>query len=114
MADRLPASVVGGKKRGFNVPMPAWLAGELREFMRDTLSPARVRAQGLFDPAAVERLMSRARGAASATTAARSGRCSSCRSGWTTCCARPRDRPRVRAAAREAACRATPSRTETT
>jgi asparagine synthase (glutamine-hydrolysing) len=57
MASRLPASVVGGKKRGFNVPMPQWLAGELREFMQDTLSPARVRAHGLFEPAAVERLM---------------------------------------------------------
>jgi asparagine synthase (glutamine-hydrolysing) len=57
MAGRLPASVVGGKKRGFNVPMPAWLAGELREFMQDTLSPARVRAHGLFEPRAVERLM---------------------------------------------------------
>jgi asparagine synthase (glutamine-hydrolysing) len=57
MASRLPASVVGGKKRGFNVPMPQWLAGELREFMQDTLSPSRVRAHGLFDPAAVTRLM---------------------------------------------------------
>src|SRR6185503_14671374 len=57
MAGRLPASVVGGKKRGFNVPMPAWLAGELREFMQDTLSPARLRMQGVFEPTAVERLM---------------------------------------------------------
>jgi asparagine synthase (glutamine-hydrolysing) len=57
MAHRLPASVVGGKKRGFNVPMPAWLAGDLRDFTRDTLSPARVRAQGLFDPSAVTRLI---------------------------------------------------------
>ena len=57
MASRLPASVVGGKKRGFNVPMPAWLAGDLREFMQDTLSPSRIRAHGLFDPRAVERLM---------------------------------------------------------
>ena len=57
MASRLPASVTNGKKRGFNVPMPQWLAGELREFMQDTLAPARVRAHGLFEPAAVERLM---------------------------------------------------------
>ncbi|MGH7895317.1 MAG: asparagine synthase (glutamine-hydrolyzing) [Candidatus Binatia bacterium] len=57
MAARLPAAVVGGRKRGFNVPMPAWLAGDLREFMRDTLAPARVRAQGLFDPRAVTRLV---------------------------------------------------------
>jgi asparagine synthase (glutamine-hydrolysing) len=57
MAGRLPASVTSGKKRGFNVPMPAWLAGDLRDYMRDQLAPARVRAQGLFAPAAVTRLM---------------------------------------------------------
>jgi asparagine synthase (glutamine-hydrolysing) len=48
---------VRGKKRGFNVPMPAWLAGSLRDFTRDTLSPQRIRRQGLFRPAAVERLV---------------------------------------------------------
>src|SRR5262245_42525886 len=58
MADRLPTAVVRGKKRGFNVPMPAWLAGSLRDFTRDTLSPQRIRRQGLFRPAAVERLVS--------------------------------------------------------
>jgi asparagine synthase (glutamine-hydrolysing) len=57
MAERLPAAVVRGKKRGFNVPMPAWLAGGLRDFTRDTLSPQRLRRQGLFRPAAVERLV---------------------------------------------------------
>ena len=57
MADRLPAAVVRGRKRGFNVPMPAWLAGGLRDFTRDTLSPQRLRRQGLFKPAAVERLV---------------------------------------------------------
>jgi asparagine synthase (glutamine-hydrolysing) len=57
MASRLPAAVVRGKKRGFNVPMPGWLAGELREFVHDTLAPARIRQQGLFDPGAVARLV---------------------------------------------------------
>jgi asparagine synthase (glutamine-hydrolysing) len=58
MADRLPPEVVNGKKRGFNVPMPSWLAGGLRDFTRDVLAPQRVRRQGLFKPAAVERLVS--------------------------------------------------------
>src|SRR5215831_17846505 len=58
MVDRLPPSVVNGKKRGFNVPMPSWLTGGLRDFTRDVLSPQRVRRQGLFKPAAVERLIS--------------------------------------------------------
>jgi len=57
MAKRLPPAVLDGKKRGFNVPMPAWLAGGLRDFTRDVLSPDRVRRQGLFRPAAVERLV---------------------------------------------------------
>jgi asparagine synthase (glutamine-hydrolysing) len=57
MAMRLPPAVLNGKKRGFNVPMPAWLAGGLREFTRDVLSPDRVRRQGLFQPGAVERLV---------------------------------------------------------
>jgi asparagine synthase (glutamine-hydrolysing) len=57
MAKRLPPAVLNGKKRGFNVPMPAWLAGGLRDFTRDVLSPDRVRRQGLFRPAAVERLV---------------------------------------------------------
>jgi asparagine synthase (glutamine-hydrolysing) len=57
MADRLPAPVARGKKLGFNVPMSAWLAGGLREFTCDTLAPARLRRQGLLDPAAVGRLV---------------------------------------------------------
>ena len=57
MGDRLPATVLRGKKRGFNVPMPSWLAGGLRDFTRDTLSRDRLERQGLFDPAAVQRLV---------------------------------------------------------
>jgi asparagine synthase (glutamine-hydrolysing) len=57
MKTRLPNEVLYGKKRGFNVPMPAWLAGGLKDFTRDVLAPSRVRRQGLFDPAAVERIV---------------------------------------------------------
>jgi asparagine synthase (glutamine-hydrolysing) len=57
MAAKLPASVLQGKKRGFNVPMPSWLAGNLRDFTRDVLAPARLKRQGLLDPAAVARLV---------------------------------------------------------
>src|SRR5262249_17704833 len=56
-ADGLPPAVIRGKKRGFNVPLPSWLAGELREFTQDVLSPTRLRRQGLFAPAAVETLL---------------------------------------------------------
>lgn len=57
MKSRLPNEVLYGKKRGFNVPMPAWLAGGLKDFTRDVLAPSRVRRQGLFDPTAVEKLV---------------------------------------------------------
>ena len=57
MAERLPAEVVGGKKRGFNVPMPTWIAGGLKDFARETLSPARLKAHGLFDARVVARLL---------------------------------------------------------
>jgi asparagine synthase (glutamine-hydrolysing) len=57
MAGRLPERIVRGRKRGFNVPMSAWLAGELSEFTRDTLAPERLRRQGLLDPVAVTRMV---------------------------------------------------------
>jgi asparagine synthase (glutamine-hydrolysing) len=55
--DRLPRTVLHGPKRGFNVPMPSWLVGDLREFMTDTLSPQRIAGSGIFQPAAVSRLV---------------------------------------------------------
>jgi asparagine synthase (glutamine-hydrolysing) len=57
MAGRLPEPILRGRKLGFNVPMASWLAGSLREFAADTLAPARLRGQGLLDPAAVGRLL---------------------------------------------------------
>src|SRR4029077_16998087 len=37
MRGKLPAEITGGRKKGFNVPMSAWLCGGLREFARDAL-----------------------------------------------------------------------------
>jgi len=56
-ADRLPATVARRAKEGFSMPMKQWLMRELQPMMRDLLSPARVNSRGLFDPAAVTRLM---------------------------------------------------------
>jgi len=53
----LPPEIVGGKKRGFTPPLPAWLKGELRPFVSDVLSPSRVRATGVFRPEAVTRIL---------------------------------------------------------
>jgi len=57
MQKRLPRNVIRGPKRGFNVPMPGWLARDLQEFVRDTLSPERIAANGVFRPEAVTRLI---------------------------------------------------------
>ncbi len=57
MRGRLPARILSGRKKGFNVPMSAWLCGRLRDFARDILAPTRLRRQGLLDPAAVGRLL---------------------------------------------------------
>jgi asparagine synthase (glutamine-hydrolysing) len=40
-------------KQGFSAQVAAWLRGPLREQLQDELAPARVRAVGILDPAAV-------------------------------------------------------------
>ena len=57
MHKKLPRKIIRGAKRGFNVPMPGWLARDLQEFVRDTLSPERIAANGVFRPEAVTRLI---------------------------------------------------------
>jgi asparagine synthase (glutamine-hydrolysing) len=57
VAPLLPRRILHGRKRGFSIPAAAWLRGDLREFARDVLAPNTVRAQGLFRPEAVERLL---------------------------------------------------------
>jgi len=56
-AEWLPREIVRGRKRGFSIPAAAWLRGELVPFAREVLSPERCRAQGFFDPAAVQRVL---------------------------------------------------------
>ena len=53
----VPAAVLRAKKRGFNVPIPAWLRGELRDMVGDVLSPTALRRVGLFEPRYVQRLV---------------------------------------------------------
>jgi asparagine synthase (glutamine-hydrolysing) len=54
---RLPEDVFRRRKQGFAVPMARWLAGELLPMARDLLSEARLKAQGLFNPGVVARLL---------------------------------------------------------
>lgn len=54
---KLPSKLLNRPKHGFNVPLPVWLRGELREWVREILSEKRLRERGIFDPAAVNRLL---------------------------------------------------------
>jgi len=56
-APLLPREVMRGPKRGFSLPVGAWLRGPLAPIVQATLAPERVRKQGFFEPAAVTRLV---------------------------------------------------------
>ena len=58
MRGMLPVQTLKKPKRGFNAPVPMWLKNELRPLVHQYLSPARIRAQGLFNPETVSRLVS--------------------------------------------------------
>ncbi|MBI4230331.1 MAG: asparagine synthase (glutamine-hydrolyzing) [Planctomycetes bacterium] len=57
LAGRLPPSTLARPKKGFGIPLSAWLCGPLRGMAHDLLSDGRLRGQGLFDPEGVARLL---------------------------------------------------------
>ena len=57
LRDRLPAETLNQKKMGFVPPLAKWLCGELREPLRDALTPKALSESGYFAPKAVERLL---------------------------------------------------------
>jgi len=58
LAERyLPKGIVHRKKKGFGMPVARWLCQDLREMLTDYLSPARIAAEGIFDPNYVETLV---------------------------------------------------------
>jgi asparagine synthase (glutamine-hydrolysing) len=57
VADLLPPEILARPKKGFGVPVGAWLRGPLREFARDTLSADAVTRAGLLNPAVVNTLL---------------------------------------------------------
>ena len=57
MEPYLPSDVIYRPKTGFGAPLRGWLQQELRAMVDDVLSPTSLRRHGLFDPAAVQRLI---------------------------------------------------------
>lgn len=58
-ADMLPPEILRRGKRGFQIPVAAWLRGRLRPLMEDMLAADRLQRQGIFNPRAVQTLMRR-------------------------------------------------------
>jgi asparagine synthase (glutamine-hydrolysing) len=58
MAKRLPREVLDRPKKGFGIPVAAWLQGPLEAMLQDRLSESRTRDAGYFDPSRVRRLVS--------------------------------------------------------
>lgn len=57
LVDLLPGDILNRKKRGFGTPMGAWLKKDLAPLLQRVLAPEVVRRRGLFQPAAVDRLV---------------------------------------------------------
>jgi len=46
-------------KKGFGIPLARWIRKDLKENFMETLSPERLRADGIFNPEEVQSLMKR-------------------------------------------------------
>lgn len=57
MEDLLPADILSRSKKGFGIPIAAWLKGRLNPLMHDLLAPDRLKDQGIFDPQYVATLI---------------------------------------------------------
>ena len=57
MEPYLPRDVIYRPKTGFGAPLRRWMRYELRELLGDLLSEESLRHRGLFDPQAVQRLI---------------------------------------------------------
>ncbi len=53
----LPQSILHRPKKGFGIPIAAWLKGRLNPLMHELLDPGRIRDQGLFEPKYVQKLI---------------------------------------------------------
>src|SRR3954451_14561749 len=56
-APLVPREIIRGRKRGFSIPVAAWLRGDLAPFARDVLSHETIERQGYLDSGAVSRVL---------------------------------------------------------
>lgn len=57
LSQLLPAKILRGKKRGFNVPIPIWLRRELRPMVQEVLGAKQLRETGIFNPEPISAMM---------------------------------------------------------
>jgi asparagine synthase (glutamine-hydrolysing) len=57
LKDVLPDRIINRRKKGFGMPVAKWLRGPLREMLLDTLATDKIRREGFFEPAYVQRLL---------------------------------------------------------
>jgi asparagine synthase (glutamine-hydrolysing) len=57
MEPYLPQEVIDRPKSGFGAPLRRWLKIEMRDWLANILSVSRLKKRGLFEPAAVQRLI---------------------------------------------------------
>jgi len=55
--DLLPPQILRRPKKGFGMPVGAWLTSSLRDLTHDVLGADAIRAAGLFQPQAIARLL---------------------------------------------------------
>jgi asparagine synthase (glutamine-hydrolysing) len=57
IAPWLPAGILDRRKQGFKIPMDQWFAGDLNDHVRELWHDGGLLRSGLFNPAAVDRVM---------------------------------------------------------
>ena len=57
MQGRLPGNIISRRKRGFSIPVAAWLNDDLRDLTHEYLNEARLQREGLFNAQEVARLL---------------------------------------------------------
>lgn len=57
--DRIPKATLRGRKRGFTIPLDAWLRDELRDYAYEVLLDPRTLSRGILHEAAVRDILDR-------------------------------------------------------